>query len=117
EGHVLGGERAIALALHLDLEARDAHAFSRLSRDVGMPWYSSGSTKSLRSGWPGQSSGIRMRRRSGWPSNVMPSRSKISRSSQLAWLQTSHTDGTSGLSRGASTLSTNQWRCVYEKRW
>ena len=46
EGHLLGDEAAaLRLALHLDFESRETHpapqAFSRLSRDVEMPWYSS----------------------------------------------------------------------------
>src|SRR5438552_1364106 len=110
EGHVLGGETAVDFALDLDLESREAHVFSRLSRDVEMPWYSSGSTKSLRSGCPGQSSGMRMRRRSGWPSKVTPSRSNTSRSCHSAADHTPATLGTAGLSRGASTFSTNRWR-------
>ena len=50
--HVLGREAAVLVALDLDLESGKSHrqAFSKLSRDVEMPWYSSGSTKSLRSG-------------------------------------------------------------------
>src|SRR5262249_8965605 len=105
--HVLGDDAAVGLGtLHLDFESGETHALSRLSRDVGMPWYSCGSTKSLRSGWPGQSSGIRMRRRSGWPSNVTPRRSYTSRSCQSAVLHTGTTAATTGSSRVAFTLST-----------
>src|SRR5262249_24946105 len=86
---VPGAEAAARrLPLHLDFESRQTHpgsyAFRRLSRDVEMPWYSSGSTKSFRRGWPGQSSGMRMRRRSGCPAKVTPSRSNASRSCQSA---------------------------------
>src|SRR6185369_6362462 len=104
-------------ALHLDFEAGETHALSRLSRDVGMPWYSCGSTKSLRSGCPGQSSGMRMRRRSGWPSNVTPRRSNTSRSIQSAALQTLDTVATTGLSRLAFAFSTKWWRSGYDIRW
>src|SRR5262249_43804586 len=122
ERHVLGDEAAARrLPLHLDFESRQTHsgsyAFSRLSRDVEMPWYSCGSTKSLRSGWPGQSSGMRMRRMSGCPVKVTPRRSNASRSCQSAALHTPDTVGTAGLSRGAFTLSTIQCRRGYENRW
>src|SRR6185369_13897488 len=111
EGHVLGHDPAVGVgALHLDFESGETHALSRLSRDVGMPWYSCGSTKSLRSGWPGQSSGMRIRRRSGWPVNVTPRRSNTSRSCQSAALQTLDTVATTGSSRIAFTLSTKTCR-------
>src|SRR5208282_5820475 len=103
--------------------AQRAHFFFVSSRTIGLsltveiPWYSGGSTKSLRSGWPIQSSGIRIRRRSLCPSKLTPSKSNISRSIQFADFHTPSSVATLGLSRGSFTFNTAPCRCLYENRW
>src|SRR6201999_1121511 len=99
-----------------------AHVYDLLSSGGGtlVPRYSTGmppSGESLRCGCPSQSSGISILVSAGCPSKMIPKKSQVSRSCQLAAGYTGVTDGRCGSASGVRTSRRRRRLWVIEVRW